>query len=279
MLSLNAPILTLTGEDCRATNEAVESAKLFEIVNESVKITQTGDCSLKRQDTQSNPPIEQSRNSPSEKLVDRRAFLGGLSAAFVAGSSHRLAAQCVPLAPGVSGCRKGLSSHFQIVTQDCPERCWAASIAGIFKYHDHPIDQDVIAQTVFKSLACRPSGNTTVLDAVLNHEWTDDNGDKFTARISGLYDPLNGVAEMDNDDIVSEMKNDRPVLYCNRSHAMVIVGLDYRKGLGGTTIAIDQVHVADPFPGLGFHVLSPAEMVPMGIGGLLTYVASVEIDD
>ena len=51
----------------------------------------------------------------------------------------------------------GLRSHFNIVTQNCPERCWAASIAGIFGYNDHPIDQDVIAQTVFRTLACLPS--------------------------------------------------------------------------------------------------------------------------
>jgi hypothetical protein len=211
--------------------------------------------------------------------VDRRTFLGGLGASFVAGGSLRLAAQCVAVAPGVSGCRLGLRSHFNIVTQNCPERCWAASIAGIFGYNDHPIDQDVIAQTVFRTLACLPSGNTRVLDAVLNHEWTDNNGAKFTAKITGLYDPLNGVTGMDNDDLVSEMRNDNPVLYCNRSHAMVIVGLDYRKDAGGNLVAIDQVHMADPYPGQGFHVLSPAEMLPIGVGGALTYIASVEIDD
>lgn len=211
--------------------------------------------------------------------MDRRAFLRGLGAAFVAGRSVQLASQCVTVGPGVAGCRKGLKTHFDIVTQNCPERCWAASIAGIFGYQGHAIDQDVIAQTVFGTLACLPSGNTKVLDAVLSHGWTDSDGDKFTATITGLYDPLNGVTQMDNNDLIKEMVNDNPVLYCNRSHAMVIVGLDYRRDAYGNLIAVDQVHVADPYPGMGFHVLSPAEMLPIGLGGALTYVASVDVED
>jgi hypothetical protein len=214
-----------------------------------------------------------------EESVDRRVFLTGFGAALAVGSSLRLAAQCTHLAPGVSGCKVELSSHFHIVTQDCAERCWAASIAGIFGYHGHRINQDVIARTVFGSLACIPSGGTRVLDAVLNHQWTDESGDTFTATITGLYDPLNGVTAMDNDDLVSQMRDNKPMLYCNRSHAMVIVGMDYRKDAAGNLIAVDRVHVADPFPGFGFHMLSPAEMVPFQNGGALTYVASVDIDD
>jgi hypothetical protein len=168
------------------------------------------------------------------------------------------------------------------VTQDCAERCWAASIAGIFGYHGHPINQDVIAQTIFGTLACLPSGNTKVLDVVLSHDWTDDNGDKFTATITGLYDPLNGVNALDNDDLVSEMKADKPVLYCNTHHAMVMVGMDYRRDAFGNLVAVDQVHIADPMPGAagnGFHVLSIPEMVPAPLGGQLTYLASVDVDD
>jgi hypothetical protein len=214
--------------------------------------------------------------------VDRRIFLSGLGAALAGGASHRLAAQCVLVAPGVAGCTVGLSNHFHIVTQDCPERCWAASISGIFGYLGHPVNQDKIALAVFGpmfgTLPCLSSGNTKVLDAVLSHEWTDDNGVKFNASITGLFDPLNGVAAMDNDDLVSELQNDKPMLYCNRGHAMVIVGIDYRKDMAGNLIAVDRVRVADPYPGQGYHLLSPAEMVPIAFGGALTYVASVDVD-
>lgn len=212
--------------------------------------------------------------------MDRRVFLSGLGAALVGSSPLAIAAQkCVLVAPGVLGCRMGLRDHFEIVEQDCPERCWAASISGIFGYQGHATDQDVIAQTVYKTLNCLPSISSKVLDAVLNYEWTDDEGDKFNATITGLYDPLNGVTEMDNNDLVSEMKNNNPVLYCDTHHAMVIVGLDYRTNASGNLLAIDQVHVADPWPGNGFHVLTPPEMVPVQYGGQLTYVASVDVDD
>lgn len=220
-----------------------------------------------------------------EASVDRRVFLTNLGAALVCGSSLRLAAEkCEAVAPGVRGCRVGLSDHFPLVVQDCPERCWAASIAGIFGYHGHKINQDVIAQTMFKTLKCLSSGGTKVLDAVLSREWTDDDGNAFKATITGLYDQLNGVTAMDNDDLVSEMKQDNPVLYCNTHHAMVIVGLDYRKDLAGNFMVMDQVHVADPWPGSGtygpgLHVLTHPEMMPLANGGQLTYVASVDVED
>jgi hypothetical protein len=217
--------------------------------------------------------------------VHRRVFLANLGAALVCGNSLRLAAeQCKLIAPGVQGCRVGLSDHFEVVQQDCPERCWAASIAGIFGYHGHKIKQDVIAQTIYHTLACLPPINTKVLNTVLSHEWTDDNGETFKATITGLYDPLNAVTEMDNDALVSEMKGDNPVLYCNTHHAMVIVGLDYRKDLAGNFMRMDEVHVADPWPGSGtyapgMHVLTHQEMVPLAQGGQLTYVASVDVED
>lgn len=209
--------------------------------------------------------------------MDRRLFLTGLGV-LVASNSFRVAAQCVRINPQALGCRVGLREHFHIVTQDCPERCWAASIAGIFKYNGHSIDQDVIARTMFGTLACRPSGGTKVLDAVLSREWTDDGGAAFTATIKGLYDPLNGIRDLDNNDILSEMKHDNPMLYCNKTHAMVIVGIDYQKDNDGDLIQIDQVHMADPYPGKGFHVLSPSEMRPAVLGGDMMYLASVDVD-
>src|ERR1700733_7663213 len=117
--------------------------------------------------------------------MDRRVFIASLGAALVSGSALGLAAEeCKGIAPGVLGCTAEVKPPFQIVTQDCAQRCWAASIAGIFGYHDHPISQDVIAKTIYGTLGCLPSISSKILNAVLNHEWTDDNGDKFTASIT-----------------------------------------------------------------------------------------------
>ena len=97
-----------------------------------------------------------------------------------------------------------------------------------------------------------------MLDAVLSRRWKDKDDDEFSARISGLYDPLNGVRAMNNAYLISELESDKPILYCNRSHAMVIVGMNYRRDALGN-LAVDQVRVANPYPGMGFHLLSPRE--------------------
>jgi hypothetical protein len=65
------------------------------------------------------------------------------------------------------GCTLALSRRFHIVVQDCDSRCRAASIAAIFGYHGHSIDQDSIFQTVFGTTICRPAGSSAVLDQVL----------------------------------------------------------------------------------------------------------------
>ncbi len=152
-------------------------------------------------------------------------------------------------------------------------------MAGIFGYNGHPIDQDTIAQRVFGTLQCRPAGTTSVLNAVLSGSWVDMTGKKFTATITGLYDPANHVVAIDNNDIVSEMQDDSPMLYCNETHAMVVVGIEYRKDSTGSLIAIDDVRVADPYPGKGIHSLSPAEKLPKHLGGAMTYLASVDVAD
>jgi hypothetical protein len=186
---------------------------------------------------------------------------------------------CVSLPQGVQGCSYGGRKHFQIVTQNCPERCWAASMAGIFGYNDHPIDQDTIAQAIFGNLQCKPAQTTGVLNKVLSSVWIDTNGSKFKATITGLYDPANKVIAIDNNDIVSEMQSGSPMLYCNKTHAMVIVGIEYRKDMAGNLIAIDDVRVADPYPTLGIHSLSKIEMLAEHLGGDMTYLASVDVDD
>lgn len=214
--------------------------------------------------------------------MNRRGFLSGL-AAVATYAPFALAAQCVPVAPGVIGCTYRLSRHFDIIQQDCLEHCWAASIAGAFGYLGHPMDQDAIASEMFKSPQCLPA-STGVINAVLNHQWVDSNGVNFTGRINGLFDPMNGLVNMDNAGLLAGLRADKPLLYCNASHCMVIVEMDVRMNMYGSLIAIDQVVVADPFGNNGFHQLSAPEMMPMGQPpagmpwGQLTYVASVDVD-
>jgi hypothetical protein len=158
--------------------------------------------------------------------MDRRHFVQVLGATIGSLGSLPIAAQCVQLFNGSLGCTLNLNDGFRIVVQDCASRCWAASISAIFGYHGHSLNQDVIAQQVFGSTVCRPAGSSGVLDSVLNHQWTDDNGKTFRATINGLFDPANGAGTINNDDVVSELEADRPLLYCNASHAMVQIGMN-----------------------------------------------------
>lgn len=90
---------------------------------------------------------------------------------------------------------------------------------------------------------------------------------------------MNGVAGITNDFIINELTNDRPVLYCNTHHAMVIVDFNYVTGPGGTIIP-QQVGVLDPFPfSPAYHPLTPPEMfgVTMAPGGQMTFLAAVHV--
>jgi hypothetical protein len=211
--------------------------------------------------------------------VNRRQLIAGAGAAFIASSPLKVLSACVNIPGGLLGCSYGTRKHFQVVVQDCPERCWAASTAGIFRYHGHPIDQDDIAMDIFKTLACKAAGNPAVLTAVLSKVWTDTNGKDFKSTVAGLYDPLDGVNDLDNDDIVSAMLAGNPMLYANKTHAMVIVGIEYRKNIAGKLIDIVDVRVGDPYPGKGIRSLSTTEMIPINRGGEMTYLASVDVDD
>ena len=211
--------------------------------------------------------------------MNRRQLIAGAGAALIASSPLKVLSECVNVPGGLLGCSYGTRKHFQIVVQDCPERCWAASTAGIFGYHGHPIDQDDIAMTIFKTLECKDAGQPAVLTAVLSKVWTDTNGKDFKATVTGLDDPLDGVYGLDNDDIVSSMLAGNPMLYANKTHAMVIVGIEYRKDAMGNLVAIDDVRVGDPFPGKGIRSLSLTETIPINRGGEMTYLASVDVHD
>jgi hypothetical protein len=89
------------------------------------------------------------------------------------------------------------------------------------------------------------------------------------------------VGAINNAIIVNELLNQRPVMYCNLSHAMVIVGVTYFP----TPIPnIQSVTVMDPWPySPRLHPLSAPEMVPAVFnplgqyvgGGQMSFLASV----
>jgi hypothetical protein len=160
--------------------------------------------------------------------------------------------------------------------QLCPEWCWATSISMIFGFHGHPIDQTEIVAQTYGVVACVPAGSSSTIAQDLSRQWVDDNGVGFTSRIVAAYDAFNGVFAMNNAIIANELQNNRPLLYCNTHHAMVVCALQVVPTARGPVVA--QVDVVDPWPASpGLHPLTPPESVPASAGGQMTFLAAVVV--
>jgi hypothetical protein len=206
--------------------------------------------------------------------VNRRKVFIGAGAIIASQVCSTAFAQFGPL-------QRAWVAHPILVQQRCPEWCWAASASMIFAAFGHPIDQKVIVNRIFHQLVCAPAGAApggaySTVASVLSDSWTDDNGDSFTSTIVAAYDPDNGVANIDNAYIVNELAQNRPLLYANFMHAMVVVEADFLVTPAGPNI--QSVTVLDPFPANpSSHRLTAAEMVPSSLGGQMRFLAGVQV--
>jgi hypothetical protein len=161
------------------------------------------------------------------------------------------------------------------VKQDCPYWCWAASTSMIFACNDHPTNQMRIVERVFNQPLCIEA-QSAILDGVLSTNWLDDRGQEFRSVITGLYDLQNHINSINNSILVNELQNNRPLLYANTHHAMVIVGLKYFDTPFGPSVT--EVTVLDPSPSSpAIHPLSAAELYPVHLGGQMQFLASVQV--
>jgi hypothetical protein len=155
----------------------------------------------------------------------------------------------------------------------------------ICQWHGKQIDQiDVVRQT-FGGVVNALADPMTLINAV-NRSYTEQNGQQFTIQ-SNVWSVLHGMANVNNAGIIQELDANRPLVVCNTSHMMALVGVSYPQG----TFTINQAWVSDPafsgsvtngIPGLpslapGFRYLFPAEMMPVPMGGQLTFIAAVHV--
>lgn len=210
-------------------------------------------------------------------MINRRSFLRTAAAFAVAPSLN--AQNCGVVPPGVMVCRAEVNIPQLIAainTQQCPEWCWAASISMIFSFYGHPIDQKEIVRQMFGNVVCFPAGSTLTIASALSRAWRDANGNVFRSRVVAAYDPANGINAINNTIIVNELQNDNPLLYCNQSHAMVNYLVDYTPTPSGPYVR--AVGVVDPWPySPRTHPLSGPEMLPVTLGGQMTFLASVRV--
>jgi hypothetical protein len=172
--------------------------------------------------------------------------------------------------------RRAWVEHPTLVRQNCPLWCWAASISMIFASNGHQVLQEDIVQRTFGAAVCMSSGNPISIARSLSQTWVDTNENEFDSALSAAYDASNGVDTLDNAFIVEQLSDDKPLLYCNSHHAMVLVSVDYIETPYGPKIV--AAGVLDPWPGNpGFHPLSSAELFPVHHGGQLTFLAAVNV--
>jgi hypothetical protein len=210
------------------------------------------------------------------RKIDRRSFLAGAGATLLLSGSERAATTILGPATPMGVPTRAWVEQPTIVRQQCPERCWAASISMIFAAYGHPIDQKKIVAKTFGSLVCAAAGSPTTMGVALSQSWVDDNGTPFDSQVVAAYDVMNGINAIDNSYIVDELASDRPLLYANTHRAMVNVTVEYFDTPNGPDVR--GVGVLDPWPyNPAFHMLSPPEMVPAHLGGQMTFLASVRI--
>ncbi|HET9402282.1 MAG TPA: papain-like cysteine protease family protein [Candidatus Acidoferrales bacterium] len=215
-------------------------------------------------------------------MLTRRSFVAGLTTLAIS-SKLRATQSCGVLFNGVPACRAEVDLSkvlLSITRQQCAEWCWAASIAMIFRLYGHPIDQKQIVLQTFGDVVCLPAGVTRTITSALSKKYRDATGRFFTSNVVAAYDAENGINDITNTFIVNELRDNHPLLYCNRSHAMVLCAVDFIPTMLGPDIRAGGV--ADPWPfSPALHNLSVPELIAANASplGQMTYLASVRVED
>jgi hypothetical protein len=198
--------------------------------------------------------------------VDRRSLV--LGGAALAAMTNQLRAQ-MPM-------RVKVTHPPQVVRQACAERCWAASASMIFGSLGHPIDQKKIIESTYGASACAPAQQEGAITRALGVSWQDDGGQQFRPAIKAGYDQQNDILAIDHAFIVNELREERPLLYANRHHCMVMVEAYVFPASTGPNIV--SVGVLDPLADRPeFHLIQSPEWLPSTQGGEMTYLAAVRI--
>ena len=183
-----------------------------------------------------------------------------------------------PVPNGPQTARVNMEQLMQSVsTQQCEMWCWAASISMMFGFYGHPISQAQIVLATYGNIVCLPSGSTYTIGADLSRPWIDSRGASFNSRVEAAYDFFNGFNTFaGNQSIIDALKANNPMLYCNRSHAMVLYSVTYVDSPFGPDI--QRADVIDPWPySQRSHPLSPSELYRADLGGDMTFPAQVRV--
>ena len=160
--------------------------------------------------------------------------------------------------------------------------CWAAVLQMIFAWYGKQISQShLVAQTYGAAIP------TTIdphkLLRATNGYYHDDHGDRFTVR-SRIFSADFGISQLTNCDIIESLRNERPLVICNQSHMMVLIGVTYDRRSDCELPNISAAWVADPYPqtlwapdmGPGFRDLPRSDLAPPP-HGQLRFLADIRV--
>ena len=211
-------------------------------------------------------------------VISRRHLLAGAASVLVAPTVAFAEHQCQPNQFGQQVCYaqvpvQSLAAIYD--DQNQSQWCWAASIAMLFNAFGYRVSQERIVQETFGGLFNMPAGSGSVISQQINRSWRDDGGRAFRSQLVASYDFDARRAAIDNPFMIAQLADNRPMIYGNRSHAMLFTRIDYVPTPMGPNVF--AAGVLDPWPGIGPRSLSPIEMVPMHLGGNYRYLAAVHI--
>ena len=115
----------------------------------------------------------------------------------------------------------------------------------MFKCHGVNVSQYNIVQQTCRAIIPRTLG-PFILIRNTHTVYHDDNGIPFHIE-SRIFSADFGIVEIDNNNIIYELEAGNPLIICNMSHIMVLIGLDYVP----STFASPQIlsaWAADPVP-------------------------------
>lgn len=208
--------------------------------------------------------------------IGRRAFSIGALAFGVASATKTLAYETC----GPQACEAGIDIRHISANYDSQYQsqwCWAASISMVFRHYGYRVSQERIVRETYGVVGNIPAVTGFAISKNLDREWQDDEGQSFSVEIEGLYDADAGIMSLTNGDIVDALRDERPLIIGNRSHAMVMTAVAYVPYPGNPQIF--NFGVADPFPGAGLHGAQPRELYPMHMGGDLRYLCLPRVQE
>lgn len=211
-------------------------------------------------------------------VLTRRGIIYGIGCSFIAPASAVAERKCETGQFGQQQCYAAMpAGSLQMIyaNQQQSQWCWAASIQMLFRSYGYNVSQARIVQETFGTLVNMPAGSGAVISKQINRQWRDDQNRNFRSSLVAAYDFDFGIAAINNTFLVNNLDQNQPLIYGNKSHAMLLTRVEYIPTPAGPRII--AAGVLDPWPGNGARGLSQGELHPVHLGGEMRYLAAVRV--